>query len=85
MHTREPGIMGCSGNVPIDVAGWMATTGQKDVLVLSRCKNFGDGMGGSGEGGIGRGRLWALGSLLGRLWAGRRAAWLWRGSGRLGV
>lgn len=72
MHTNGQGILCCSRYVPIDVVKWMTRTGQKDVLVLSRCKNFGDGMGGSGEEGMGLGfGLWAN-----FVWVCRRAGWL---------
>jgi len=59
MHSDGQGVVCCSGYVPIDVVKWMTRTEQRDVLVLSRCKNFGDGMGGSGEEGTGLGfGLW---------------------------
>lgn len=50
--------------------------------MLSRCKNFGDGMGGSGKEVIGRG-LWASGLTSGSFCSGR-AGGLWRG-GEVGV
>lgn len=79
MHTNGQGVLYCSEYVPIDVVRWMTRTGQRDVLVLSRCKNFGDGMGGKRAK---KAWAWALG--LGSLLLGWQAGrWLWRGSGRL--
>lgn len=50
------------------------------VLVLSRCKNFGDEMGGSGEEVIGRG-LWASGLTSGSVCSGRAGGLCGGGSG----